>query len=164
MTEQPDVSLQDQDSVAVRVKALGIDLPEATTPVAAYVPVVQTGSLLFISGQIPIVDGGIVAKGAVPSEVSEERAAECARICAINALAAIKGHLGSLDKVKQIVRVGVFVASDAGYGGQPKVANGASELLQEVFGEPGRHARAAIGCSALPLNVPVEVEMIVEIK
>lgn len=164
MANQEDTPVQDLDSVAVRIQALGIDLPEPTTPVAAYVPVAQTGSLLYISGQIPIVDGGIVARGAVPGEVGEERAAECARICAINALAAIKGHVGSLDKVKRIVRVGVFVASDAGYGGQPKVANGASELLQDVFGEAGRHARAAVGCSALPLNVPVEVEMIVEIE
>jgi len=152
-----------QDSVLVRLKDLGIDLPEATKPVAAYVPVAQTGSLCFVSGQVPIVDGGIVAKGIVPSEVSEERAAECARICAINALAALRGHLGSLDRIKRVVRVGVFVASDAGYGGQPKVANGASEFLQEVFGESVRHARAAVGCSALPLNVPVEVELIVEV-
>ncbi|MFT5422413.1 MAG: enamine deaminase RidA (YjgF/YER057c/UK114 family) [Phycisphaerales bacterium] len=156
--------MADQDTATVRLQELGIELPEPTTPVAAYVPVAQTGSLCFVSGQIPIVEGALVAKGSVPSEVSEERAAECARICAINALAALQGHLGSLERIKRVVRVGVFVASDAGFGGQPKVANGASELLQEVFGEAGRHARAAVGCSALPLNVPVEVELIVEVE
>ncbi len=143
---------------------LGIALPEAPRPVAAYVPTKRVGNLLYVSGQLPNKDGKAMALGCVPSQVSEEQAAACARQCIINALACVKAAVGSLDKVAQVVRVGVWVASDAGYTGQPKVANGASELLVEVFGEAGKHARAAVGSVALPLGVPVEVELLVEVK
>ncbi|MFG0304705.1 MAG: RidA family protein [Phycisphaerales bacterium JB040] len=151
-------------SVDERVANLGIELPEAPRPVASYVPAVRSGDLIYVSGQVPLVEGTPMARGRVPSEVTEDRARECARVCAINALAVLRDQLGSLDNVRRIVRLGVFVASDPDYAGHPKVANGASELMQEVFGEAGRHARAAVGCAALPLNVPVEVEVIAEVR
>lgn len=160
MTDDPKASRSADD----RVADLGIELPEPPKPVASYVPAVRSGNLIYISGQIPMVDGTPMARGRVPSEVTEERARECARICAINALAVLRDQVGSLDNVTRIVRLGVFVASDGDYAGHPKVANGASELMQEVFGEAGRHARAAVGCAALPLGVPVEVEVIAEVR
>jgi len=147
-----------------QLKSLGIDLPEPTRPVASYLPAVQTGSLVMISGQIPISDGSLMAKGLVPSEVAVEEASGCARQCAINALAALKSEIGSLDRVRRVVRLGCFVACDAGFTQHPQVANGASELMFEVFGEIGRHARAAVGCSSLPLGVPVEIEFLFEVE
>jgi enamine deaminase RidA (YjgF/YER057c/UK114 family) len=132
-------------------------------PVAAYVPAKRAGSLLFVSGQIPVRSGNLLAQGSVPSQVSSESARQCAQQCTLNALAVIKAHAGDLSKVRQVVRVGVFVCSDTGFFDQPKVANGASELFVEVFGESGRHARAAVGSIALPLGAPVEVEVIVEL-
>lgn len=149
--------------IAERLADLGIELPEPVAPVAAYVPTARAGDLVFVSGQVPIEGGKVAQRGRVPDEVSEERATELARLCVINGLAALRSELGDLDRVHRVVRVGVFVSSEPGYGGQPKVANGASELLVEVFGEAGRHARAAVGCSALPLNVPVEVELTVQV-
>ncbi|MEM7754820.1 MAG: RidA family protein [Planctomycetota bacterium] len=142
-----------------RLSALGISLPRAPAPVASYVPVRLESGLAVVSGQIPIVDGSLMHTGSVPEDVSVEEAAACARQCGINALAAANEALGSLDRVAGVVRVGVFVACGAGFTAHPTVANGASELFQEVFGEPGRHARAAVGCSSLPLAVPVEVEV-----
>ena len=147
-----------------RLTELGITLPTPPKPVAAYIPCRRTGNLLFISGQIPIRDGQLIAKGAVPSEVSIEKAIECARQCVINGLANAKAELGSLSKVKQVVRVGAFVCSDRGFYEQPKIANGASELLVAVFGEAGKHARAAVGSVALPLGAAVEVEFVVEVN
>ena len=146
-----------------RLASLGISLPPAPKPVAAYIPCVRTGELLFVSGQIPLEGGTLIATGTVPGQVSVEEAARCARRCAINALAVAKAELGSLDRVRRVVRLGVFVASDPGFADQPKVANGASELMQQVFGESGRHARAAVGSVALPLGAPVEVEIIFEV-
>jgi enamine deaminase RidA (YjgF/YER057c/UK114 family) len=143
---------------------LGITLPSPYAPVASYIPARRSGNLLYISGQVPFRDGKLVATGAVPSQVSLETARECALQCAINGLAAAKATLGSLDRIRQVVRVGCFVACDSGFGDQPKVANAASELLQQVFGEAGRHARAAVGTNALPLNVPVEVEFLFEVE
>lgn len=148
-----------------RLEDLGISLPEAPSPVAAYVPAVQAGSLVFISGQVPLSDGRLLASGTVPGNVTLEEAASAARQCGINALAVLSDHLeGDLDRVEQVVRLGVFVASDPGFTDQPKVANGASELMEEVFGDAGRHARAAVGSVGLPLGASVEVEMIVQVR
>jgi enamine deaminase RidA (YjgF/YER057c/UK114 family) len=147
-----------------RLEQLGLALPEPPKPVAAYIPCVRSGNLLFISGQIPFRDGQIIASGPVPSKVSLEDAIAAARQCALNGLAIAADALGgSLDRVARIVRLGVFVCSDPGFGDQPKVANGASEMLVEIFGESGRHARAAVGSVALPLGAAVEIEMILEI-
>lgn len=146
-----------------RLAALGITLPEAPKPVAAYIPVRISGPQAFVSGQLPYENGTLTATGPVPSAVSPETAKSNARRCAINALACLHQALGSVDRVRGVVKVGVFVASDPGFGGQPAIANGASELLAEVFAEAGRHARAAVGVAALPLNAPVEVEFIFEI-
>jgi enamine deaminase RidA (YjgF/YER057c/UK114 family) len=143
---------------------LGLTLPTPAKPVAAYIPSRQSGNLLYISGQIPTRDGQLMATGTVPNQVSPDLARDCARQCALNALAAAKSALGSLARVRQVVRVGCFVACEAGFGDQPKVANAASELLVEVFGETGRHARAAVGTNALPLNVPVEIEFLFEVS
>ncbi len=142
---------------------LGLALPSPPKPVASYVPSVQTGNLLIVSGQLPFKDGTLLATGKVPSAVSLEKAQECARQCILNALAVVAGESRSLDRVARIVRLGVFVASDEGFADQPKVANGASDLLQQIFGESGRHARAAVGTNALPLNACVEIEMMVEL-
>jgi enamine deaminase RidA (YjgF/YER057c/UK114 family) len=143
--------------------AAGLHLPEPAKPVAAYIPSRRAGSMLYISGQIPMRNGQLIASGSVPGRVSVETAQECARQCVLNGLAAVKAAAGSLDAVKQVVRVGVFVCSEPGFTDQPKVANGASELLVQVFGEAGRHARAAVGSVALPLGAPVEVEFLFEL-
>jgi enamine deaminase RidA (YjgF/YER057c/UK114 family) len=147
-----------------RLAALGLTLPPVTAPVAAYVPAVQTGSYIYVSGQVPVADGKIAATGKVGAEVSTEDAAGLARICALNALAAAANVAGGLDNIGRIVKVVGFVASAPGFNGQPQVINGASELLIEVLGEDGRHARSAIGVAELPLNVPVEVELIAEAR
>lgn len=153
-----------ESRTAKRIAELGLTLPPAPKPVAAYIPFVRSGSLLFVSGQLPMRDGALMATGAVPSAVSVEDAARAARQCVLNALAVLADALGGdLDRVVRIVRVGVFVCSDAGFGEQPKVANGASELLQQIFGETGRHARAAVGSIALPLKATVEVELVAEV-
>jgi enamine deaminase RidA (YjgF/YER057c/UK114 family) len=151
-------------TVEKRLEAAGISLPEAPRPVAAYVPAVKVGNLVFVSGQVPLREGALVAAGTVPSAVSPAKAAEAARQCALNALAVLSAMLGGdLDRVRRIVRVGVFVASDPGFDGQPQVANGASELLVEVFEDAGRHARAAVGSVALPLGATVELDLIAEV-
>ena len=134
------------------------------TPVAAYVNVVESGNLIFVSGQLPIHDGKVIFTGKVDSDIELAEAQKAARLCAINALAAIEAQLGSLDKVNRIVRVEVFVNSSAGFTGQSQVANGASLLLQQVFGDAGRHTRMAVGVAQLPLNAAVEVAMVVEKK
>jgi enamine deaminase RidA (YjgF/YER057c/UK114 family) len=149
---------------SARLAALGIALPDAPKPVAAYVPVRIHGNQAFVSGQLPYENGALAATGAVPSAVSPETAKANARRCAVNALACLHQALGSIDRVRGVIKVGVFVASDPGFGGQPAIANGASELLVEVFGETGRHARAAVGVASLPLNAAVEVEFIFEIE
>jgi enamine deaminase RidA (YjgF/YER057c/UK114 family) len=151
-------------TVQERLHAAGITLPEAPKPVAAYVPAVKVGNLVFVSGQVPLRDGALTATGPVPSAVSPAKAAEAARQCAINALAVLATMVGGdLDRVRRIVRLGVFVASDPGFDGQPQIANGASELLLEVFGDDGRHVRAAVGSVALPLGATVELEMTAEV-
>ncbi|MBX3389431.1 MAG: RidA family protein [Phycisphaeraceae bacterium] len=148
----------------VQLSEIGIVLPPAVPPVAAYIPVRLVGNLAFVAGQIPMRDGKLMASGTVPDKVSVEDAAACARQCAINALAALKAELGELARVKQIVRVGVFVACGSGFFDHPQVANGASELLQQVFGEAGKHARAAVGAPSLPRGAPVEVELVCEFR
>ncbi|MBQ0928549.1 MULTISPECIES: RidA family protein [Saccharopolyspora] len=146
-----------------RLAELGIPLPEVVKPVAAYVPAVRTGSLVFTAGQIPMVAGSPAGLGKVGAEVSAEEAQQHARICALNALAAVDSLVG-LDSIVRVVKVVGFVASAEGFTGQPGVVNGASELLGEVFGEAGQHARSAVGVAELPLGVPVEVELVVEVE
>lgn len=150
--------------VEARLKELGLELSSPAKPAGAYVPCKRVGNLVYVSGQVPLSGGKALATGPVPSVVSVEKAQECARQCVLNALSAIRAEVGSLDQVRQVVRVGVFVCSDDGFTDQPKVGNGASELLVAIFGEAGRHARAAIGTNALPLGVPVEVEFLVEVE
>jgi enamine deaminase RidA (YjgF/YER057c/UK114 family) len=151
-------------TAAERLAALGLTLPPVTAPVAAYVPALRTGSYIYVSGQVPVADGKIAATGKVGAEVSAEDAADLARICALNALAAAAAAAGGLENIRRIVKVVGFVASAPGFNGQPQVINGASELLIEVLGEDGRHARSAVGVAELPLNVPVEVELIAEAR
>ena len=161
ITRDPTLSGPYDDAL----KRLGIELPPAPKPVASYVAFVRTGNLVFISGQLPSKEGKVVYAGAVPSAVSLEDGVEAAKLCAINAIAVLKDAcIGELSKVVRIVRIGVFVQSADGFDGQPKVANGASDLLAAVFGEAGKHARAAVGVNALPLNAAVEMEMVVELK
>jgi len=147
-----------------RLAELGLQIPAAPKPVAAYIPTVRSGSLVFVSGQLPFQDGKLMATGRVDGEVSLEQAQACARQCVLNGLAALTGEIGSLDAVRRVVRVGCWVACGPGFTDQPKVANGASELLQEIFGEKGRHARAAVGSVALPLGAPVEIEFLFEVE
>ena len=146
-----------------RLQELGIELPPAAAPVASYVPVKRGGGVAFVSGQVPMEEGSPIATGRLGAGISLEEGVDLARRCALQALAALRDELGSLDAVKGILRVGVFVASTPDFTDQPKVGNGASDLLVEVFGDEGRHARAAVGCPSLPLGVPVEVELTVEI-
>ena len=148
---------------AERLAELGLTLPPVAVPVAAYVPAVRSGDLVYTSGQLPTVDGKLPAAGKVGDEVSATDAAGLARTCALNALAAAASAAGGLDQIRRIVKVTGFVASAPGFSGQPQVINGASELFIEVFGEDGKHARSAVGVAELPLNAPVEVELIAEV-
>jgi enamine deaminase RidA (YjgF/YER057c/UK114 family) len=147
-----------------KITELGLTLPEVVAPLAAYVPAVRTGDLVYTSGQVPMVDGKLAQTGKVGAEVGLDDARELARICALNALAALKSEVGDLAKVVRIVKVVAFVASDPAFTQQPQVANGASELLAEVLGEAGKHARSAVGVASLPLDAPVEVELIAEVS
>ncbi|PRA80767.1 RidA family protein [Microbacterium sp. MYb66] len=146
-------------SVAARLAELGIELPAVAAPVAAYVPAVTHGGLVYTSGQLPFVDGALPAVGKVGAEVSAEDAKTYARTCALNALAAAADAAGGIDRIAGVLRVGGFVASAEGFTGQPGIVNGASEVLGEIFGDAGRHARAAVGVAELPLGSPVEVEV-----
>ncbi|WP_433082745.1 RidA family protein [Dactylosporangium sp. CA-052675] len=148
--------------VHARLAELGITVPAVVPPVAAYVPAVRTGDHVYVSGQLPMVDGALSATGLVGAEVTPEQAKDLARTCAINVLAAVEALVG-LGSVVRVVKIVGFVASAPGFTGQPGVVNGASELLGEVFGDAGKHARSAVGVSALPLNAPVEVEAILEV-
>jgi enamine deaminase RidA (YjgF/YER057c/UK114 family) len=149
-------------TVEERLTALGLTVHEVIPPVAAYVPAVRTGNYVYTAGQLPFVDGVLAATGKVGAEVSAERANELAAICALNAIAAVKSVV-PLDKVVRVVKVVGFVASSPDFSGQPGVINGASNLLLEAFGEAGAHARSAVGVAVLPLDAPVEVEVIVEV-
>ena len=146
-----------------RLRELSIELPESPRPLASYVPVVITGTLAFVSGQVPLSEGKVMWNGKVGSELSLDEATQAARRCALQALAALRAELGTLDRVTRIVKLSVFVASAPGFADQPKVANGASDLLAEVFGDAGRHARVAVGVAELPLGAPVEVELVAEL-
>jgi enamine deaminase RidA (YjgF/YER057c/UK114 family) len=146
-----------------RLSELGLRLPEVVAPVAAYVPAVRTGRHVYVSGQVPMVEGKLQAAGKVGGEVDAPHAKELARTCALNALAAVASVTGSLSAVTRVVKLTGFVASAPGFTGQPQVVNGASELLLEVFGDAGRHARSAVGVAELPLDAPVEVELIAEV-
>jgi enamine deaminase RidA (YjgF/YER057c/UK114 family) len=145
-----------------RISDLGIILPQVATPAGAYVPAVVSGNLVFTAGQIPLVDGKLVATGKVGKDLSADQAKEIARICALNAVAAVKSVIGDLDRVTKVVKVVGFVSSAPDFTAQPSVVNGASELLEQIFGDRGIHARSAVGVAVLPLDAPVEVELVVE--
>ncbi len=160
---------QSASRASKRLEELGISLDTPARPVAAYVPAVIHGDLLFISGQIPMRDGELLAHGAVPGQVSVETAIECARQCTINGLAAanaaLRGSgLAGVDDIERVIRVGCWVACEPGFAEQPRIANGASELLIDIFGESGRHVRAAVGAISLPLNATVEIEFVFQIR
>jgi enamine deaminase RidA (YjgF/YER057c/UK114 family) len=150
-------------AVEDRLAELGLAVPEVAKPVAAYVPAVVSGDLVFTSGQLPMKDGELLVTGKVGGEVGVEEAVACAQQCALNAIAAVKSMVGDLDAVAQVVKVVAFVASTPDFTGQPGVANGASELLGRVFGDAGVHARSAVGVPVLPLDAPVEVEIVVRV-
>ena len=145
-----------------RLADLGLAVPEVPKPVAVYVPAVRSGNLVFTSGQLPMRSGELMQTGKVGGDVSPEEAVECAQQCALNAIAAVKAELGDLELVKRVVKVVVFVASTPDFTGQPQVANGASELFGSAFDDAGVHARSAVGVPVLPLDAPVEVELVVE--
>ena len=151
-------------SIKAKIESLGLTLPVAALPVAAYVPAVRTGNLVFVAGQLPLIDGKIVKEGKVGKEVTPEEAKEMAQVCALNALAAI-ALIADIDQIERIVRVGGFVNGIPGFFAIPPIINGASELFIKLFGEVnGKHARTAIGVAELPLNAPVEVEVLVQLK
>ena len=147
-----------------KLKQMGIEIPEPVKPLAAYIPAMQVGNLVMTSGQVPISDGSVKFQGKVGKDLTEEEGREAAKLCAINCLSAIKSVIGSLEKIKRVVKLTVFISSAEGFTAQPKVANGASEFIGEIFGEAGKHVRSAVGVSELPLNSAVEIEMIVEIN
>lgn len=151
-------------SVSDRLAELGIVIPDVAKPVASYLPAMVTGNLVFTAGQLPFIDGALPATGKVGAEVSAADATGYARTAVLNALAAAQTAIGSLDRVTRIVKLVVFVASDPAFSGQPAVANGASDTLVEIFGDAGRHARSAVGVAVLPLDAPVELELIVEFE
>lgn len=151
-------------SYEAKLKEMGIEIKEPVKPLASYIPAVQCGNLVFTSGQIPMKDGKLLYTGKVGAEVTPEQAKECAKLCAINCLSAIKGVIGDLDKIEAVFKVTGFVNSAAGFNAQPGVINGASDFLGEVFGDAGKHARSAVGVSDLPIDAPVEVEVIVKLK
>ena len=149
-------------SASARLKELGIELPEVAKPLASYVPAVRSGNLVYTSGQLPMQAGQLAATGKIGADVTPEQGKALARICVLNALAAVDSLVG-IDTVARVVKVVGFVASAPGFNGQPGVVNGASDLLTEVFGDRGSHARSAVGVSELPLDAPVEVELVVEV-
>ena len=147
-----------------KIKQMGIIIPEAAKPLAAYIPALQVGNLVMTSGQVPITGGAIKFHGKVGKDLSEEEGKEAAKLCALNCLSAIKSVIGNLDKIERVIKLTVFVSSAEGFTSQPKVANGASEFIVEIFSDAGKHVRSAVGVSELPLNSAVEIEMIVEVK
>ena len=151
-------------TVEEKLKSLGLTLPQTPKPVAAYIPAIQVNDMVYTSGQLPIVEGELKFKGKLGREISKEQGYEATKICALNALSAIKGIIGDLDRIEQVVKVVGFVASAEGFIEQPAVVNGASEFLKELFGEKGAHARSAVGMAELPLGAAVELEMIVKVK
>jgi enamine deaminase RidA (YjgF/YER057c/UK114 family) len=146
-----------------KLNELGIIIPEAPKPLASYIPAVKSGNLIFTSGQLPIKEGKLLFVGKVGAEISEDDAMKAAEVCAINCISAAKTLLNSINQIKRVIKVSVFVASASGFIAQPKVANGASDLMVKIFGEFGKHSRCAVGVAELPLNAPVEIEMIFEV-
>lgn len=146
-----------------KLAELGLKLPDVAKPVAAYIPVLRTGNLIYTSGQLPLREGALIATGKLGDAVSAEVGVECAQQCALNGLAAIKAEVGDLAKIKRIVKLVAFVASTPDFTGQPQIANGASELIGQVFGDAGQHARSAVGVPVLPLDAPIEIEFIAEV-
>ena len=151
-------------AVEARIAELGWEVPDVVPPVAAYQPAVIADSVVYISGQLPFIDGELPAQGKVGAEVSPEKAYELARLCALNCIAALKHAVGDLDTVTRIVKIGGFVASSPDFTGQPKVLNGVSELIGHAFGDAGLHARSAVGVAVLPLDTPVEVDLIAHVR
>jgi enamine deaminase RidA (YjgF/YER057c/UK114 family) len=151
-------------ATSTRLIEMGLALPEVAAPLASYIPAQRSGNMVYTSGQLPLVDGELIATGKVGADVDQETAIECARVCALNALAAIVSVVGDIDRVTQVVKVVGFVASAPDFTGQPAIINGTSDLLGEIFGDAGVHARSAVGVAALPKGAPVEVEMIVEVS
>ncbi len=147
-----------------KINQLGFMLPTAPKPLASYIPAIQTGDLVFTAGQLPIKDGVLAFKGKLGKELSEDVGKEAAQLCALNCLSVIKNEIGSLDKIDKVIKLTVFVSSSDGFINHPQVANGASDLIREIFGENGKHVRSAVGVAELPLNAPVEIEMIVKVK
>lgn len=147
-----------------KLQELGLNIPEAPKPLAAYIPSLRVDKLIFTAGQLPMVNGELLYKGKLGKEVSDEEGIKAAEACLLNCLSVVKSQLNSLDDIDRIVKLTVFVNSSEGFTSQPKIANGASELLVKVFGEQGKHVRSAVGVNELPLNAPVEIEMIVKIK
>jgi len=158
------VQAQEPTTAEARLKAAGIELPPAPKPVANYVPAVRTGSLIFLAGQGPFVGGKPAMTGKVGGDVSEEDGYKAARIATLNALAALRAEIGSLDRVRRVVKVTGYVNSAPGFSRQPAVVNGASDLLVQIFGDAGRHARTAVSANELPFNIPVEIDIIVEVS
>jgi enamine deaminase RidA (YjgF/YER057c/UK114 family) len=150
-------------SYEARIQALGLNIPEPSRPAGRFVPAVQVGNLVFVSGQIPAISGQLEIKGKLGRDLSVEQGQEAARTALLNVLAAIRSTIGSLDTIKRVVKLNGWVASAEGFNSQPRVVDGASLLLEEIFGEAGKHARAAIGVAELPLGAPVELELIVEV-
>ena len=147
-----------------KIKELGYSVPEAPKPLAAYIAVTRVDNLVFTAGQLPMVDGKLIAEGKIGTDVSNELGTKAAEICALNCLSVIKSEIGDLENIEQIVKVTVFVNSADGFTAQPQIANGASEFLVNVFGDAGKHVRSAVGVNELPINAPVEIEMIVKVK
>jgi len=147
-----------------KLKELGIEIPEAPKPLASYIPAAISGNLVYTAGQVPLEGGKLNYIGLVGKDISIEDAQKAAKVCAINCLSVIKSVIGDLNKIERILKLTVFVASSDGFVDQPKVANGASDFIVEVFGEKGKHVRSAVGVSGLPINAPVEIEMIAELK
>ena len=166
MTAEDDAAAQpgSPQSPAERMAALGLTLPPVVTPLAAYVPAVRSGNTVYTAGQVPMADGQLLSAGKVGADVGAAEAAALARTCALNALAAAASVAGGVAQISRVVKLTGFVASAPDFAGQPQVVNGASELLLEIFGEAGRHARSAVGVAVLPLNAPVEIELIVEVR
>lgn len=164
MAEKAQAPTWGEGAVADRLAELGLERPAVAAPVGSYVPAIRDGDLVLTSGQLPFVAGSLPATGKVGADVSAERAQELARVCAVNAVAAVHELIGDLDRVAQVVKVVGFVASDPSFTGQPGVLNGASDVLAEIFGEAGRHARSAVGVAVLPLDAPVEVEITVRVR
>lgn len=152
------------DNWTARLAELGIELPPVAAPVAAYVPAIRAGELIYSAGQLPFVGGKLPAAGKVGAEVSVDQAVEAARIAALNGLAAVSSVAGGIDQIERVVRVVIFVASAPDFTGQPQVGNGASNLIGEIFGPAGQHARSAVGVAVLPLDAPVEVELVVQVR